>query len=125
MASPKEGNDSTWEAGTDDDMRDDSDEDGITSILALGDEITAEIFAYLGATETARCSSVCQNWNSVCRNSRSLWRSFVYDDYYLSAQHESEESSADWYAIYAYIRTQQIACHVRQQEEIWRRNRWP
>jgi F-box-like len=94
-------------------MRDD--DDGI-SILSVGDEIIAEIFAYLGATDTARCASVCQNWNLVCRNSRSLWRRFVCDDYYLARQEGGE--SADWYAIYAYIRTLQIEGHKRQKENI-------
>ena len=78
------------------------------SILSFPNDVTAEIFSFLGGKDTARCTQTCNIWNEISRNSRSLWRRFAYDDFGLSAG----DSSADWRAIYAYIAT-----HAQEQPQ--------
>ena len=76
-----------------------STEDGMAS---FADEVTAEIYSFLGAIGTVRCASACKQWYLVCKHSRNLWRRFVYDDFGLSVG----DANADWQAIYAYIYTE-------------------
>jgi hypothetical protein len=79
--------------------------DGSTSskVLALADEVTAEIFGFLDAMDTVQCSYVCRRWNSVVKHSRSLWRQFSHNDYGLS----EGDKDADWRAVYAYVYSQE------------------
>lgn len=69
------------------------------SVLSFADEVTAELFSFLGATDTARCAKACSHWNRVSKRSRSLWRRFTYDDFGLSVG----DASANWRDVYAYI----------------------
>jgi F-box-like len=75
-------------------------------ILSLADEVTVEIFAFLGAMDTARSAAqVCRHWHRVANHSRALWRCFVCDDFGLTEGVES----ADWKKVYAYIKVQERA----------------
>ncbi|CAB9529915.1 expressed unknown protein [Seminavis robusta] len=73
----------------------------IPSLLA--DEVTAEIFAFLGAVDTARCAKTCRHWNRVSKHSRALWRRFSYDDFGLA----EGSDAADWKAVYAFLKRQE------------------
>lgn len=75
------------------------------TITSLADEIIAEVFSYCGSVHTARCAQSCRNFCRVSKNSRALWRRFVYDEFGLA----QGSDSADWYAVYRYIKQQQKA----------------
>ena len=69
-------------------------------ILSLADEITAEIFSFLGPLDlVARCAPTCPRWHRVSRHSRALWRRFVYQEYGFG----QGDPEADWQAVYAYL----------------------
>jgi len=76
-------------------------------LLLFSDEITAELFSFLGAHDTARLAKTCRHVRRVSHMSRALWRRFCYDDYGVSQGHPA----ANWLEVYDYLKGQEKTYH--------------
>lgn len=68
-------------------------------ITSLTEDVVAEVFAFLGPVDTAKCAMTCRLWRNVSTNSRSLWRNFTYRTFGLAGGSDATE----WYYVYKYL----------------------
>ena len=47
----------------------------------LTNDVTAEIFSYVGARGTVRCSMVCKEWHALSCDNPTLWQFFVQNEF--------------------------------------------
>lgn len=81
----------------------------------LGSDVMADVFSFLGATGTAKCSQVCRQWYRVATISRCLWRQFVVDDFRL----EEGVESVDWRKAYSYLVQKLFDCDKQEKDRTW------
>jgi len=88
----------------------------------LPNDTLIEVFIYLGASGTARCSMVCQDWKEVSNKSVALWHHFIKEDFNIDLKEKNninkeDNTTVEWGDIYRYISSRLIISLRRNVKE--------
>ncbi|CAB9504574.1 expressed unknown protein [Seminavis robusta] len=79
-------------------------------IDGLTEDVLVDIFQFLGAEGTSKCSMVSRHWNQVVQDSRCLWHVFAQEDFgYLTTKGMNNQVLVDWRGVYQYLAEQRKA----------------